>query len=160
MHSEKYFGDAPDDPTTITLPPPSVGRKVYENDLGEFETRLFLYEYLRDQSAAVRGAAGWDGDRYMLVDTGHGDAIAWLSIWDTSIDAAEFFDLLDTGLLKKYGAIKPQSASQSTHTYSIRGRTVQIVAAEISGRPAVLYVDVPAGASTEIVNLKKVTISE
>ena len=30
----------------------------------------------------MRGAAGWDGDRYMLIKTPRGDAIAWVSVWD------------------------------------------------------------------------------
>jgi len=160
MHEDRFFGSEPDAPTHITLPAPSSGKKVYENGLGEFETRLFLYEYLNDQSAAVRGAAGWDGDRYLLVDTGKGDAISWLTVWDTSVDAAEFFDLVDTGLLKKHPGMRPLSASGSTHTYSVGGRTIQIRATDIGGRPVVLFVDVPSGTSPEIVNLKQVTISE
>jgi hypothetical protein len=160
MHEDRFFGSEPDVPTRVTFPAPSVGKKVYENGLGEFETRLFLYEYLNDQSAAVRGAAGWDGDRYLLVETGKGDAISWVTVWDTSVDAAEFFDLLDTGLLKKYPGMRPLTASGSVHTYSAGGRTIQIRATDIGGRPVVLFVDVPSGTNPEIVNLKQVTISE
>lgn len=160
MHEEKLFADLPDDPTAITLPAPSVGKRVYENGLGEFETRLLLYEYLKDQNAAVRGAAGWDGDRYMLINTGRGDAIAWVSVWDSSIDAGEFFDLLDTGLLKKYRTMRPQSASQERHVYGVPGRTISITAAEVEGRPVVVLVDVPSGVSIDVLNLKKVALHE
>ena len=160
MHEEKFFGDGADDPTTVTLPAPTVGKRVYENGLGEFETRLLLYEHLKDQNAAVRGAAGWDGDRYMLINTGRGDAIAWVSVWDSSIDAAEFFDLLDTGLLKKYGTMRPLSGSQQRHTYSVSGRTISITAAEVDGRPAVVLVNVPAGVSVDLLNLKNIAFHE
>ncbi|MEP7345422.1 MAG: hypothetical protein ABI877_09145 [Gemmatimonadaceae bacterium] len=160
MHQDRFFGDAPDDPTTLTLPAPSVGKRVYENGLGEFETRLMLYEHLKDQGAAIRGAAGWDGDRYMLIETGRGDAIVWVTVWDSSIDAAEFFDLLDTGLLKRYGTMRPQSATQQRHTYRVPGRTLSISAVEIEGRPVVALVDVPEGVSVDLLNLKKVTLHQ
>ncbi len=160
MHDEKFFGDGADDPTTVTLPAPLIGKRVYENGLGEFETRLMLYEHLKDQNASVRGASGWDGDRYMLINTGRGDAIVWVSVWDSSIDAAEFLDLLDTGLLKKYGTMRPQSATQARRTYGIPGRTLSITAAEVEGRPAVVLVDVPAGVSVDALNLKKITLKQ
>ncbi|MFN8583206.1 MAG: hypothetical protein U0163_19790 [Gemmatimonadaceae bacterium] len=162
MHEDRFFGDAEDDPTVVTLPAPTVGKRVYENNLGEFETRLMLYEHLKDQNGAVRGAAGWDGDRFMLIDTGggRGDAIAWVSVWDSSIDAAEFVDLLDTGLLKRYGSVKPQGASQQKRIYGVPGRTIAITTAEVSGRPTVLFVDVPAGVSVDVLNLQKVTLKQ
>ncbi|MFN8571134.1 MAG: hypothetical protein U0132_03695 [Gemmatimonadaceae bacterium] len=160
MHEDRFFGDAVDDPTTVTLPAPTSGKKVFENGLGEFETRLLLYEYLKDQNGAVRGAAGWDGDRYMLIDTGRGDAIVWVSVWDSSIDAAEFVDLLDTGLLKRYGTMRPQGASQQRRTYGIPGRTIAISTGEVDGRPTVMFVDVPAGTSIDLLNLQKVTLQQ
>ena len=66
-------------PRRVVLPAPLVGTAAYQNNLGEFETRILLFEYLKDQASAVRGAAGWDGDRYMLIETPRGDAIAWVT---------------------------------------------------------------------------------
>ena len=40
----------------ITLPRPRIGRDRYQNNLGEFEIRIFLYEHVREQTAAVRAA--------------------------------------------------------------------------------------------------------
>ena len=74
LHPDKaYFGHR-DQPLRVTLPPPPGGpsRVRYDNNLGEFETRLFLYQHLDDQPAAVRGASGWGGDRYEVVDTPRG----------------------------------------------------------------------------------------
>lgn len=159
MHDDRFFLNR-DAPTRVTLPAPSIGKAVYENDLGEFETRLFLYEHLKDRDAAYRGAAGWDGDRYMLVETARGDALVWVSVWDTSVDAAEFHDLLDTSILKRFGSVKPSEANETTRTYAARGRTIALSTTEIGGRPMVVYADVPAGVSTAVLDVRKVTLEE
>jgi hypothetical protein len=64
---------------------------IYDNTVGEFTTRLFLYEHLREQQAATSGAAGWDGDRLVLVRTSRGEGAVWVSVWDTPIDAGDFY---------------------------------------------------------------------
>ena len=159
MHEDRYFLER-DAPTTVSLPAPSAGTDAYENDLGEFETRLFLFQHLKDRDAAYRGAAGWDGDRYVSFASGRSDGTAWLTVWDTSVDAAEFFDLVDTALLKRFDDIKPVQASPNRRVYSSRGRTIAVTAVEIQGRPCVLYVDVPAGTSIDVIDVKKVKLEE
>jgi hypothetical protein len=119
-----------------------------------------LYEYLKDQASAVRGAAGWDGDRYMLIETPRGDAIVWVTVWDTSIDAAEFFDLLDTSLLKRYGNIRPGAGSGTTRTYGADDRRLMVSISDIRGRPVVLFADAPAGVSPRLIDLSRVTLRE
>ena len=69
LHPRAFFGSPRDVPTSVTLPALAGVSKTYENTLGEFETRLFLYEHLRDQNEAVQGATGWDGDRYATFGT-------------------------------------------------------------------------------------------
>lgn len=160
VHPERFF-ETRDDPTDVTLPPPRVGKVAYENNLGEFETRLLIYELLKDQSAAIRGAAGWDGDRYQLVDLGRGgEALAWLTIWDSSVDAGEFRDLLDTAVLKRFKNVAPGSADGMTRTYHVGNRTIALVAVEVQGRPAVLYVDAPKGTPLNIIDVSKVRLVE
>ena len=160
MHPERYF-ETRDDPTTVVLPPPLSGTSVYQNNLGEFETRILLYEFLKEQASAVRGAAGWDGDRYMLINTPRGDAIAWVTVWDTSIDAAEFFDLLDIALIKRHGgSIRPGAGSGTTRTYGASGSRILLSISDIGGRPVVLYVDAPPGVSPRLLDLSKVTLRE
>ena len=159
LHDDRYFLNR-DDPTVVTLPPLLSGKSVYENDLGEFETRLFLFQHLKDRDAAYRGAAGWDGDRYVLFDTGKGEGIAWASVWDTSVDAAEFFDLMDTAILKRFGVVKPAQATQTMRVYDARGRSIAVMVTEVSGRPVVVYVDVPAGSSIQVFDLSKITLEE
>ena len=158
VHSASYF-ETLDPPTKVTLPALGGGATlVYSNNLGEFETRLFLFQHLQDQNAAIRGAAGWDGDRFALFDTKGGDGIAWVTAWDSKIDAGEFFDLMDTLILKRFRDAKPKAASGDARTYEVNGRTIRVTTAEVNGRPVVLYVDVPLGAPTDVVDLSKVTL--
>jgi len=158
MHAPAYF-DTPDLPTRVTLPELPAGvRSVYSNNLGEFETRLFLFQHLQDQNAAIRGGAGWDGDRYVLFEGGGGDGIAWLTVWDSKIDAGEFHDLLDTSILKRYRGAKPRAANGDARTYDVGGRTIQLSIGEVDGRPVVLYVDVPSGARADVIDLGKVVL--
>ena len=159
MHTERYF-ESRDEPTRVVLPAPLSGTEKYQNNLGEFETRILLYEYIKDQGSAVRGAAGWDGDRYMLIETPRGDAIAWVTVWDTSIDAAEFFDLLDASLIKRFGGRITPSGSGTTRTYGAGGRRIHLQISDINGRPVILYVDAPAGVSPRLLDLSKVTLQE
>jgi hypothetical protein len=159
MHTDRYF-ESRDDPTTVTLPAPLSGKAVYQNNLGEFETRILLFEYLKDQGSAVRGAAGWDGDRYVLIETPRGDAIAWVTVWDTSIDAAEFFDLLDASMIKRHGGRIVPGGTVTTRSYGASGRRIFLQISDINGRPVILYVDAPAGVSPRLLDLSKVTLQE
>ena len=113
---------------------------------------------MQDQNAAIRGASGWDGDRFVLFETTGGDGLAWVTAWDTKIDAGEFFDLIDTLILKRFRNAKPKAATNEARTYDVGGRTIQVTAAEIGGHPVVLYVDVPAGAPTNVIDLTKVGV--
>jgi len=158
LHSPSYFENR-DVPASVTLPELTGGAKlVYSNNLGEFETRLFLFQHLQDQNAAIRGAAGWDGDRFALFEAAGGDGLAWVTAWDTKIDAGEFFDLIDTLIMKRYRNAKPKGATSEARTYDVGGRTIQFTTAEVDGRAVVLYVDVPTGAPTNVIDLSKVTL--
>jgi hypothetical protein len=133
---------------------------VYQNTLGEFETRLFLFSHLKDQNSAVQGAAGWDGDRYVLFNSARGQGIAWVTVWDSQADASEFFDLLGKVMKKRYDATSDSTAGSLVRSYAAGGRNIQVSTAEVGGRPVVLYVDVPSGASTNVFDIMKVTLKE
>ena len=129
LHPEKYLDSLPDLPTTVTLPVPRGGSVVHEDDLGEFETRLLLFQHLGDEATAVRGAAGWDGDRYQLLAIDGGQALVWASVWDSADEAAEFRTLL--------ARARPPVA----------GRVRRITSATVDGRAVVCYEDAAAGVS-------------
>ena len=160
LHADRFFVETPDAPTAITLPTPLVGKSVYENNLGEFETRILLYEYLNDQAAAMRGAMGWDGDRYQLIDTGRGEALVWITVWDTAIDAADFFSSLDIGYSKRFPATRSLSSTQQMRTYRSGNRVIAFGSGEVRGRPVVIFSDVPDGVRPDLIDLSKVTLKE
>jgi hypothetical protein len=43
-------------------------------------------------------ARGWDGDRFALVDTPNGSALAWWSVWDDAAARDRFVATLTPGL--------------------------------------------------------------
>jgi hypothetical protein len=131
-------------PVHVTLPRPPAGLPVrYDDNLGEFETRLFLYKFLNDDAESMRGAAGWAGDRYEVVDTPKGPAIAWVTLWQSAVSAAQFRDMLLQVIAHHYGD-HPK-------------RAVSVTPAEVGHYPAVIYEDKPAGVSARLVDPAKIT---
>jgi hypothetical protein len=149
-----------DNPTKVTLGTLSNATNFYDNDLGEFETRLFLFQQLNDQNEAVRGASGWDGDRYAVVNTPQGQGIVWLTVWDSPVEAGEFFHLAGQAVEARYSTKAGKSSTDLVKNYSATGRTLQVSTMEIQGRPVVIYVDIPAGANPNIINPTQVTLTE
>jgi len=159
LETAAFFGPQPDLPTRVTLPAPSAGEKVYENNVGEFGIRIFVYEHGKDQSTALRAAAGWDGDRYVLVRTPGGNGIAWVTVWDTAVDAAEFSGALAETVLQRYGGT-PAGPPGGPRSFTGSGRTVRITPAERGGKTLVVYTDVPAGQSADVIDLSRVVLAE
>jgi len=58
--------------------------------------------HLNDQNEAIRGASGWDGDRYAVVNTPQGPGIVWLTVWDSHVEAGEFYDLAGQAIEKRF----------------------------------------------------------
>lgn len=156
MHDRAYFASPRDMPVRVTLP--TLPNQIYTNTLGEFDTRLFLFEHLQDQQVASQGAIGWGGDRYTVVRTPNGVGLAWVTVWDTPVDAAEFVDALGQATQKRYRVTGPTLGGRGSRTYSGRGRTVLVTPREIGGKNAVLVVDVPSGVSPQLLDLGRVTI--
>jgi len=159
IHPAAFFGTR-DNPTRVTLGTLANETKVYENDLGEFETRLFLYQQLNDQNEAVRGASGWDGDRYAVVNTPQGQGIVWLTVWDSPVEGGEFFHLAGQAVEARYSTKAATGSTELVKKYSGGGRTIQVSTMEIQGRPVVIYAKVPAGANPNIINPAQVRLSQ
>lgn len=158
MHPAAFESSPPDAPTRVNLGTPRGGTRVHDDTMGEFGTRIFLFEHLRDQSAAVRGAAGWDGDRYMVVRTRGGEGLVWLSLWDTSLDAGEFGDLATQTAVRRFGRNGERSIPGGAE-FTTAGRVVRITGGEVRGRPYVLYVDIPAGTPPALIDPAQVTLA-
>ena len=149
LHSAKFVAGTDSAPLRITLPAPSGGTVAYVNNLGEFEVRLWLYEHLRDQAAAGRGAMGWSGDAYQVVKTPKGNAIVWLTLWDSPVDAGEFFDLANRTIIKRFDPKDYVRAGPGGRRYTAEGREMLLKPVTVGGRPGVLWIDNPVGARVE-----------
>jgi hypothetical protein len=159
LETAAFFGPRPDLPTRVTLPAPRAGERVYENTIGELGIRIFVFEHGKDQNTALRAAAGWDGDRYVLVRTPSGHGIAWVTAWDSAVDAAEFAGALAESVLQRYGGT-PVGPAGGARGFTGSGRSVRITPAERGGKTIVVYTDVPAGESLDVIDLNRVTLSE
>ncbi len=89
LHASKYT--AREQPRRIVFGPPVRGDTlVYEDDFGEFETRVALQTWGVDGDDAIAAAAGWNGDRYEVFGAPQGTAVVWVTAWDTAEDATQF----------------------------------------------------------------------
>jgi hypothetical protein len=167
LHPARYLSQR-DDPTTVTLPALRGVTTTHENTVGEFTTRLFLYEHLRDAPGATSGATGWDGDRFALVRSSRGDGIVWVSVWDSTIDSGDFYNLMDRTIDRRYGpseardfpGLSSAKGMTSGRAYTIGGRSVGVATGELAGRPVVVYVDLPAGDDIGIVDIARIGFRE
>jgi hypothetical protein len=157
LHTGAYFASSPDEPSVVALPAPAGATKVYENDLGEFGVRLFLYQHLGDQATASRAAAGWDGDRYMVLDRGGARGIVWASAWDTALEAAEFSDALIRATVRRTGSAERQLAGGGA-SFASKGRTTTIIPRTVGDRALVFYSDLPDGMSPSVIDPAKITV--
>jgi hypothetical protein len=158
LHTDAYFGNPPDEPSTVTLPAPRGATKVYENDLGEFGARLLLYQFDRDQELAARAASGWDADRYVVLQGAAGRGIVWVSVWDTALQAATFADALARATARRTGAVE-HSVGSGGATFAPKGRAVSILPETIGGRPAIIYSDLPDGMSAGVIDAGAIRVT-
>ncbi len=157
VHPSEYFASPREMPITITFPAPRSGTLTYDNVMGEFSTKMLIYQMLRDQNQATQAAAGWTGDRYVLVHTPQGDAFAWLMLFETPVDAVEFATAMQHLAATRYNATGTKIPTGMT--FSTSGRSVMVWGGAVAGHPAVLYVDVPAGVATNLFDLGKVRVN-
>ncbi len=135
IHPAEFFGKRVA-PTRVSFAPVPGITPSYVNDLGEFETRLFLYQQLNNVDDAARAAGGWNGDRYMTFDTPRGPGIAWASVWLSAPQGADFY--------------RSAQSADSARGSARMGRSVKITTGEVDGRPVVLLVDTPAGVPAPV----------
>jgi hypothetical protein len=156
LHYEKYA--AGERPMRVELPPLLIGTKVYENNLGEFETRLFLFQALQDLGTSARSAAGWGGDRFVVANLAGGAGITWVTVWDTPIDAGEFRDAAQRAAQRRLGV--PGTGGAEQKRYEANGRVIEISAVTVQGKAAIIWTDVPAGSGTRLIDAAKVRLTE
>lgn len=115
LHPEKYLGTV-DEPAEIALPEVERAKPDFEGTLGEFLIRVLLRGG-PDVEAAGDAAAGWDGDRYAVLENGDGSyRLIWRSIWDSDADAREFRDVLKSYVDSRF--------SVENNSLTLQGREV------------------------------------
>jgi hypothetical protein len=155
LHPPLFLATPPDEPTTVVLPAQRCATQTYENDMGEFGTRLVVYDYLRDPQTAQRAAAGWDGDRFMVVERGAERGFVWALVWDSAVDAAEFTAAMVRATMRRTGA--PQRSVGAGVSYSAKGRTIAIQPVSIGDRALVLYSNLPE-SMVSVIDPKAITL--
>ena len=110
LHPERYLER--DLPTRFILPEMPEGWEVLvSNTLGELGVSIVLERWLgRDFTESM--AAGWDGDRILLLGHGtHDPLLAWYTTWDRPEDAEEFARAAVEMLRRKYAGAEVVSQS-------------------------------------------------
>jgi hypothetical protein len=159
MHPALFLGPNVDEPTTVTLPAPRGATKIYENDMGEFGTRLALYRYLDEPQTAARAAAGWDGDRFMVVEGAGGTGLVWALVWDSPMEAAEFSDVLSRVVRRRTGAAE-RSIAGGGATFASKGRTISILPRSVGDRALVIYSDLPDAMGSAVIDPAAISLGK
>lgn len=153
------FGATPDEPTRVTLPAPRGATRTYDNEMGEFGTRLAIYQTIRDPATAARAAAGWDGDRFMVVEGAGGRGLVWALVWDSPLEAAEFSDALIRATTRRTGAAERRAEGGGT-TFGAKGRTISILPQTIGDRALVVYTDLPDAMGSRVIDRAAITLGK
>ncbi len=82
-----------------------------------------------------------------------------MTVWDTATDKAEFVDALGQAVGRR-NRTGPVSIRGSVRTYRGAGRVVVITPLRIDEREVVMYVDVPTGAETSVIDARRIKLGE
>ena len=138
MHPERFI--TRDDPVKIDMPDlaGALGREWKKADAdvnGEFGYQIALREFIG--KAAVKAAAGWGGDRYLLYEDSRNGAtmLAQFTVWDSAQDAVEFFDAYSERTEKRY---KVKRSADATDKLRVYATAEGIVSIELRGKDVVI----------------------
>jgi hypothetical protein len=93
-----------------------------------------------------------------VADLPGGAGIVWVTVWDTPIDAGEFRDAAQRAAQRRLGSAGSGDAGRKR--FEGKGRVVEIVAATLEGKAAIIWTDVPAGSGTRLIDAAKVRLTE
>jgi len=144
LHPEKYCDpDLRDNPILVTLPDLAklyggTWTESFNNVHGEFVTGIILSELLGEDlkrdgfkrdlptgPALRRAAAGWGGDRYVVMEDGKGKTMyAWYTAWDSEKDAKEFNEAYALALERKYDREGSEAREDKTAFKTAKGQVL------------------------------------
>ena len=87
-------------------------RSIKSNVLGELDLRLILTQ-LTDSTRGVRGASGWAGDRWQLLEKDGRQALVIKSVWDSENEARTFFDTFALAMKNRFSGAKEEEATST-----------------------------------------------
>ncbi len=156
LHREKW-GPRGNPADVVRLTAPAAVTIRYENSFGEFETRLALAELLGDVGVAAAAARGLDGDRYAVLGLPAGDGLAWVSVWDTALDAEEFAEALAKAMARRYAGSVQVSGGRREVTG--QGRRVTVRTDKAGARDIVILEDLPAAAKSPALTAAAISVT-
>ncbi len=125
LDTERYLqGDEP-----VELAFVHTDGVIYEDNLGQFETRVLVAEIAGNESTGAAAARDWGGDRFALLDADGGQALVWWSVWDNAQAARRFGTVMEREWAKRQ---EP-------------GREVRVTRGTVGELPAVVFVNAPEG---------------
>ena len=106
LHPQRWGGPEVAAPVPLRFAadpgPTDEWSEAYSDGLGEADIRILLREFLGDRDRADAAARGWDGDVYRLLDGPGGEALVWVSRWDSPAEATEFAAAVERALEERY----------------------------------------------------------
>ncbi|MET0647598.1 MAG: hypothetical protein ABW208_13350 [Pyrinomonadaceae bacterium] len=147
FHHEKYAANELPQKVSVRDLSSSLGRgwRMADNDVqGEWGCYILLDEFLQSIDVSKSAAAGWGGDRYALfIGPRKTDAVVALkTVWDTELDAREFFEAYVKRTTKRYGVEPAEAAPADRHVWKTKEGAVVV---ERQGSAVVIIEGVPAG---------------
>src|SRR5205814_2053342 len=106
IHPEKYL--AREQPIEVALPDLAAAlgpgwTQLRSDVLGELDLRILLEQFI-DPAVAAKGAEGWGGDRFSLLESTNGQLALLIStVWDSDDEAGEFFNDFVETVGRRYG---------------------------------------------------------
>lgn len=152
LHHEKYMANEAPRKVEVRDLSSSLGRgwRMADHDVqGEWGCYLLLDEFLQSMEVSKRASAGWGGDRYALfVGPRKTDVVVALkTVWDTDVDAREFFDAYVQRTTKRYGVEPSEVAPADRQVWKTQEGTVVV---ERLGDAVVVIEGVPDGVDAKV----------
>ena len=127
LHPDKYR--AHEKPIEVSLPDlSSLGagwRTINSNVFGELDLRLILTQ-LTNSARGVRGASGWGGDRWALLEKEGQPALVIKCVWDTENDARNFFETFSLALKNRFADAQEVEASPTRHALTAANAATEV----------------------------------
>jgi hypothetical protein len=114
LHPDRYAAGIK--PTDVELPDVSGAlgaewRRVGSGALGELDLRVLLEQY-GDRSEATRVAAGWAGDRWLLLEKEGRSTLVLKTNWQSETQATSFFSAYKRGLRNRFSSALTEEDSE------------------------------------------------